>query len=548
MSNEEVKVKRLTNDLEAAAVRINSIISEFRKVYKEPPLGPPTNQDPNDSVERLSLLTELRSLLVDPKIDANSVLTFVTDRWETERFTELNTEQLKGLIRAINIGRFNSSQPPIDQPPNDLPEIKEVGFPDQYFAEPSDQSATLTVANENLTSASFTGHNVVRVIKGVKEPDVSTRVWFSPGYQHASTHLLFDGGAWVSKLLADGNRGSVEELHFWDAECLNEDSKFWGGCASNTPADIGPNESFLNSLRATPHAGLFAFHKCHFGAQPNNTGWLGYGGKMWLHMQAPHDLLLDRCILDEVREHEVYQEHVRKLHVRNCLFKGNGGNGLQVVTRMGHMKTNDYTHGNRLNTPVGWDGGFVVVEDSVFEDYQHGFRDSSQITIVNNLGPTIVKNVTMRNCLSAFAGWTDDFKGVVLFKPGENGAPTEYMIYRREVEGKTDIDLTGWFASGPAYFDELDVYWDDINGKRPMVMARGFQELHFGRFEIRGKQWAIVLDHESPSVVNNGPTRFYDKDSVDKHLGRIGYYDADRDRVVAFTEEQLQDMTVESGR
>ncbi len=80
------------------------------------------------------------------------------------------------------------------------------------------------------------------------------------------------------------------------------------------------------------------------------------------------------------------------------------------------------------------------------------------------------------------------------------------------------------------------------NDNREQVMLSGVKEVDIGSFEITGGKPAIVLHSQYGGPFGVGKATFHDKDSVDRHLGRIVHWDARKGKYQAFTENELQDM------
>jgi hypothetical protein len=80
------------------------------------------------------------------------------------------------------------------------------------------------------------------------------------------------------------------------------------------------------------------------------------------------------------------------------------------------------------------------------------------------------------------------------------------------------------------------------NEDREQIMISGVRDTNIGRFKIAGNRPHIVLDTKYGGPFETGKLTFWDYDSVQASLGKIGRYDDKLNKIVMFTEEQLQDM------
>lgn len=350
-------------------------------------------------------------------------------------------------------------------------------------------------------------------------------------------------GATVSKISAKGPWGTAR---FRNLTVLNEDqSMFAVGVSDNQPADIRPDETWASSDRATPYGGWLIFEDCHFGAPEGATSWQGFGGKMWLHPQAPASLHMRSCTFDPVREHGVYTEWFRDVIIEDCVFGDTGGNAIQSASRGGHGELGNYLHGNPLNQPAGL-GGSALIRNVVIEETYHGFRDASDVTFAGFLGPIVIDGLRCENTISAIAIHTDEFKGAWLAN-GEDVPWTSPILYRSKVDPEPPAGL---YSCPRVDIRGLRVTWDAQHGKRGMVLLSGIKEVNIYDFEIDGLMPAIVINNEYGGRFPCGNVYFHDRASVDAHAGRIGWWDPNggpsKDGGFrAFTPQQLEDGVIE---
>lgn len=346
------------------------------------------------------------------------------------------------------------------------------------------------------------------------------------------------------------------------------------GVDCNMPSDIGPDETWKNSARATPFMGTMFFQGVTFGPTPGDDSWAGYGGKMWLHPQSVASFMITDCTFEPVREHGFYGEWTRNLHIENCLFKDSGGNAIQVASRGGHDKSNSYYHGNRLNRPAGYFGS-AFLKDIVINEKFHEFRDASDISFFGFGGPIVVENARCNNTISAMAITTDPYKGAWLYPEG-TGDP---ILWRLSVEGKNPPVGVRTYLTPDGYHMPQDHYgyrgglWiNNLTANiqperkgtgRAMVMLAGLDEIHINEFSLdtttaEGQTFnAIVFDNWWGGQVRNKRrpgtnlpnVYFYDADSLFAHEGRIGEEiphptDPGKGKFRAFTRAELEQLLV----
>lgn len=467
-------------------------------------------------------------------VDQNQAGIYALSNYGTVVWHELTFVQAEDFLAQLAAGAF---QKDVQQPPPQGWSPPEVGFGQQHFAEPNPTGSVAA----NLVNAMDLPQGVYEVVE--PQQGISQKKWCDLYSHHAGSHFKGTGSYGFTKIRASADDWGplTPGVHFWDLNILNEEhSTFTVGASDNEPSDLGPNEDWSNSPRAAGDLGLTAFHKCHFGPVSNNPeSWAGYGGKMWLHQQAPHDLLVDRCTFDPVREHHIYSEWVQRLHVTGCEFPDTGGNSIQVASRGGHVVGANYLHGNRLNKPAGLNG-WALIENCTINEKHHGFRDSSDITFAGFLGPIVIRNVTFNNTTSAIAIISDMFKGGWIYDDVDWTANMP-RLWRKEVEGGDYPD--GFWTAKEVWLDDLAVN-KDSHGGRAMVMLSGIKDVHIGSFDIVAKDVAAIeINNEYGGPFPCGSVRFYDEDSVERHLGRIGTHNKQTGRFEAYTEEQLADMT-----
>lgn len=340
------------------------------------------------------------------------------------------------------------------------------------------------------------------------------------------------------------------------------------------PSDIGPEETWQNSDRATPFMGTMYFNGIDFGPTPGDTSWKGYGGKMWLHPQSVASFMLTDCTFAPVREHGFYGEWLRNIHIEDCVFADSGGNAIQVASRGGHDKSNSYYHGNRLCKPSGYNGAALIRNVLINEKY-HEFRDASDISFFGFGGPIVVDNVQCKNTISCMAMTTDPYKGAWLYPEGAG----EPMLWRLSVEAVNppagvETYLTpdgkhmpvGYYGfRGGIWVDNLiaEMQPENKGTGRPMVMIAGADEVHINRFSLdtstdEGRSYpAIVFDNWYGGQVRNKRrpgtdlpnVYFYDAESLFAHEGRIGEEiqnpdDPNKGKFRAFTRAELEQLLV----
>jgi len=353
-------------------------------------------------------------------------------------------------------------------------------------------------------------------------------------------------GTEINKVNAAGQWGTAL---FRNCEMVNErTSHHFVGILQNQPLPIEDGETWQNSDRATPWGGWLAFENCHWQKQPGDTGYGGMGAMDWLHPQSVASIYVKGCEFNEIKDHAIYAEWLRHIHVEDCVFHGSANNTIQLTSRGGRVGalSSPYGHGNPLCTPFGMDGWAYIKDIEITEKY-HGYRDSSDITIAGCLGPVVIDGVDIKNTISALAVWTDHYRGAWLAN-GDTIQWNKPVLWRKDLDEPPTETV---YSCPEIWIDNFNASWDEEEASnKEMVMITGVKEIHMNRFNIGGPR-RIVFNARWGGPIKCGmrsdglpDVKFYDADSVWAHEGRLGMYLEDGDRYHMFTHEELEKLIV----
>lgn len=315
------------------------------------------------------------------------------------------------------------------------------------------------------------------------------------------------------------------DLHYWDTLFENKrNSKAPIMSPLHQPEHVPGRDWWTHPA---PTGRLFAFHNANFSGQDdayvwNVKEWLTGGieapAKWWAHTHLHADFWFDDCHGDICEEHVFYLKNCRKLQINDCNnFGRQGGTWLQVASRRGRQDipgySKGYTHGNPLHRPAGQDG-WCLINRCKIDGLNIWERKASELTWAGFLGPISVHDVEIRDSYSGIAVWADTFKGAHLVGGGHftDGDGTEPYNHDK---------ICPYFQGDEILIDGRG------NDNREQIMLSGVGEIHLGRFSVTGSKPAVVLGSRWGGPFSNGKVAFYDQESVQNHLGRIGYHKFD---------------------
>lgn len=376
-------------------------------------------------------------------------------------------------------------------------------------------------------------------------------------------HYFLCEDATASKVtIRTPNWGSEDdEVHFYGLEIQNEPHAIapvmqTGSTGSKAEAKAGVDWT----MNPAPQAGLLAFHGCHFSGQPGayirdvaeaKTGGREAPAKMFTHAEGRHDLWLRECSFEHIQEHNVYEEWVRRVQIENCRFGACGGSTLQFASRRGRATGDSdqdaFWFGNPFHLPAGLDG-WAIIRSCLIDDKDIWSREASAVSFFGFLGPVWLLDLRIRGSRGGIVFSADSGKGAYL-----EGTQLDPPVSRHYVPGDpSSVDPLSGFAHGDVYLDEIDI---EPGPASELLPGGRFREqimldsgrFHIGRFRVGGDKPAIVLGKPmAGGEVTGYEATFYDRDSVEAHLGRIYRVEnphAPKPTLVKLSEEELEDMT-----